>query len=293
MKRIFLILAVMTAFTASTPSPASAQVNVSINLGIQPAWGPVGYDYAEYYYLPDIDIYYYIPTQTYIYFDFGRWVHTRYLPARYGYYDFYRGYKVVINQRDPWRFHNRYRREYSHYRNNYTQIVWRDRPGDRREWNDRWRNHPEERREWNSRPVQRRVDNDNRREWTRDNDRNNDRDNNRREWNQNNNNNNNRPAERREWNQNNNNNRPAERREWNQNNNNNNNRPAERREWNQNNNRPERQVTPNRPAEQRREVTPNRPAERQWNNNNGNRGNDRRAEPGSRGHENSRGRERG
>ncbi|WP_126247165.1 hypothetical protein [Chitinophaga rhizosphaerae] len=259
MKRIFLILAVMTAFTASTPSPASAQVNVSINLGIQPAWGPVGYDYAEYYYLPDIDIYYYIPTQTYIYFDFGRWVHTRYLPARYGYYDFYRGYKVVINQRDPWRFHKRYRREYSHYRNNYTQIVWRDRPGDRREWNNRWNNRPEERREWNSRPVQRRVDNDNRREWTRDNERNNDRDNNRREWNQNNNNN----------------------------------RPAERREWNQNNNRPERRVTPNRPAEQRREVTPNRPAERQWNNNNGNRGNDRRTEPGSRGSENSRGRERG
>ncbi len=101
MKRIFVILAVMTAFTAMTPSPASAQVRVSVNIDIQPAWGPVGYDYAEYYYLPDIDIYYYIPTQMYIYFDMGRWIHTRYLPARYGYYDFYRGYKVVLNQRDP------------------------------------------------------------------------------------------------------------------------------------------------------------------------------------------------
>lgn len=127
MKRVFAILAVMTAFTAFKPSPASAQVQVSVNIGIQPAWGPVGYDYAEYYYLPDIDIYYYVPTQMYVYFDFGRWIHTRYLPARYHYYDFYRGYKVVINHRDPWRYHRRHIREYSHYRNNYTQVVWRDR----------------------------------------------------------------------------------------------------------------------------------------------------------------------
>jgi hypothetical protein len=50
-------------------TPASAQVRVNINIGSQPVWGPVGYDHVDYYYLPDIETYYYVPTRQFVYFN--------------------------------------------------------------------------------------------------------------------------------------------------------------------------------------------------------------------------------
>ncbi|MGX5818789.1 hypothetical protein ACWKWU_11370 [Chitinophaga lutea] len=129
MKRILLsglLIAAAAAF-----QPAAAQVSVSINIGAQPAWGPVGYDYASYYYMPAYEMYYYVPARQYIYFDGGRWIRTTILPSRFRGYDFYRTYKVVINDRDPWRYHDRYRRQYAVYRTRPGQPVLRD----NRDWN--------------------------------------------------------------------------------------------------------------------------------------------------------------
>lgn len=110
--------------------PADAQVRVNINIGSQPAWGPVGYDYAQYYYLPDIDAYYYIPDRRFIYLDAGRWVFAASLPSRWGDYDLYRGYKVVINDPRPYLRDDYYSREYGRYRGYYgRQVVLRDRDG--------------------------------------------------------------------------------------------------------------------------------------------------------------------
>ena len=50
-----------------------AQVSVYVNIGVQPLWGPVGYDYVEYYYLPEIECYYYVPRRQYVYLSNGRW----------------------------------------------------------------------------------------------------------------------------------------------------------------------------------------------------------------------------
>ena len=36
--------------------------------------GLYGYDYAEYYYLPDIEAYYYIPRRQFVYMAGGHWV---------------------------------------------------------------------------------------------------------------------------------------------------------------------------------------------------------------------------
>lgn len=210
MKRFLILVSLIAA--GAVFSPASAQVRVSINIGLQPAWGPAGYDYVEYYYLPAMDMYYYVPARQYIYFDRGRWIRTAYVPARYRHVDFYRTYKVVINERDPFRYHDRYRVQYARYRNTYYhQPLLRDSRNDRRWDNDRRNN------AWNNGRG-----NDHRNNgWNngRGNDRRND------NWN------NNRAAERR--NDNWNNNRETERR----NSNWNNNRPSERRNnsWNNNN----------------------------------------------------------
>lgn len=104
-KNIFLLLISLTAVFYK-PITASAQVSVQINIGSQPVWGPVGYDYVEYYYLPDIEVYYYVPTGKFIYLSNGRWVFASSLPYRYRYYDLYTGYKVVINEPRPYlQFH--------------------------------------------------------------------------------------------------------------------------------------------------------------------------------------------
>ena len=107
-----------------------AQVNVSINIGSQPNWGPTGYDRVNYYYLPDIETYYYVPRHQFIYLDGGRWVFTASLPARYRSYDLYRGYKVVINDPRPYMRHDVYRAKYVTYRENYDrQPLLRDHRG--------------------------------------------------------------------------------------------------------------------------------------------------------------------
>jgi hypothetical protein len=99
---------------------------IHINIGIQPIWGPVGYDEADYYYLPDIDAYYDVPHRQYVYMENNVWVTRGYLPPRYSNYDLYSGHKVVINEPRPWMHHDRYRTEYIQYRGRHDQQPIRD-----------------------------------------------------------------------------------------------------------------------------------------------------------------------
>ncbi|MDP1995245.1 MAG: hypothetical protein Q8K40_08380, partial [Ignavibacteria bacterium] len=96
------------------------------NIGSQPAWGPVGYDEVQYYYLPDIDSYYYVPQHRFYFFNGGRWIYSSSLPARYANYNLYNGYKVVVNQREPWRNHNVYKNKYSSFKGRHDQQPIRD-----------------------------------------------------------------------------------------------------------------------------------------------------------------------
>jgi hypothetical protein len=118
---------------------ANAQVSVHFNVGLQPLWGPVGYDYVQYYYIPDIDAYYDVANQDYVYLDNGVWVTSSYLPPRYGNFDLYRAHKVVINESSPWLRHGEYRDRYYSYRGRHDQEVIRD-SRDQRYWANP--NHP-------------------------------------------------------------------------------------------------------------------------------------------------------
>lgn len=73
-----------------------AQISVHVNLGTPPQWGPSGYTDVQYYYLPDVEAYYDIPSSMFIYFNGVSWVHRSSLPTRYRNYDLYNGYKVVM-----------------------------------------------------------------------------------------------------------------------------------------------------------------------------------------------------
>lgn len=121
--------------------PASAQLRVSLNIGSQPEWGPTGYDHADYYYLPDIGVYYDVPAHQYIYRNNDVWVRRAYLPERWSNYDLYHSYKVVLNEPRPWRHDVDIRAKYADYRGRHDQEVIRDSHEDkyRNHWHDNGR----------------------------------------------------------------------------------------------------------------------------------------------------------
>lgn len=128
MKKIFTLAVLLSALAATAPAKAQVKLNVNINIGSQPVWGPVGYDYVEYYYLPDIDVYYYVPERRFIYLEGNRWVFAASLPGRYRGFDIYTGYKVVINEPRPYLRADVYRVKYAPYKGGRgpKQVIIRD-----------------------------------------------------------------------------------------------------------------------------------------------------------------------
>ncbi len=104
----------------------NASAQVSVNIGSQPLWGPVGYNQVDYYYLPDVGAYYSVPKRQFVYLDGPTWVYRNALPARYRSYDLYHGYKVVLNEPTPYLHDASYHRKYAHYRGNNRQLLIRD-----------------------------------------------------------------------------------------------------------------------------------------------------------------------
>ncbi len=125
MRNLFVVIAALL-LAPSVRVHAQVNLSVSFNLSTQPAWGPTGYDYVEYYYLPDIEVYYYVPQHRYYYFQQGKWTSGSSLPSRFRTYNFYTSYKVVVNEREPWRNHPSYKSKYASYKGRHDQQVIRD-----------------------------------------------------------------------------------------------------------------------------------------------------------------------
>ena len=73
-----------------------AQVSINVNFGTPPVWAPAEPVATQYYYLPDIDAYYDVPAQHFIYVKKGVWVRTERLPARYSTYNLSSGRVVYL-----------------------------------------------------------------------------------------------------------------------------------------------------------------------------------------------------
>lgn len=58
MKKFLLAFALLIGVASFYNTSEAQNINISINIGRQPAWGPVGYDYVDYYYMPDINCYF-------------------------------------------------------------------------------------------------------------------------------------------------------------------------------------------------------------------------------------------
>ena len=116
MKRVLRVLPILAILTTASVYSSNAQVSVSVNIGAQPAWGPAGYTSVDYYYLPDIECYYYVPRRQFVYLSGPEWVFSASLPARYRGYDLYGGYKVVCEGPRPYMHYREHRVTYARYR---------------------------------------------------------------------------------------------------------------------------------------------------------------------------------
>jgi len=127
MRRIYLTI-LIAGILIFLGAPLKAQVSLSLNfnIGSQPVWGPVGYDEVQYYYLPDIDSYYYVPQHRFYFYNGRSWIYSSSLPPRYANYNLYNGYKVVVNEREPWRHHKIYQEKYASFKGRHDQQPIRD-----------------------------------------------------------------------------------------------------------------------------------------------------------------------
>jgi hypothetical protein len=135
----YLLVLAAAVIVAGT---ATAQIRLSLNFNLdrQPAWGPTGYDHAEYYYLPDLEVYYNVPQQRFYYNERGRWISGSSLPSRYRGHDLYNSYKVVVNEPTPYRNHETYKTKYFSFKGRRDQQPIRDSRDSKYFVN---RNHPE------------------------------------------------------------------------------------------------------------------------------------------------------
>lgn len=109
---------------ASLATQTKAQVSLNVNIC---TWNPPAtYADASYYYLPDVNSYYYVPTHQYIYMDGGNWVWRRSLPTQYNYYNINNGYKVAMYRDRPYRYFETDRVRYARYRG-VKNVIVRDR----------------------------------------------------------------------------------------------------------------------------------------------------------------------
>jgi hypothetical protein len=124
MKKLILLFALYTSGLLCVTT--FAQVTFRVNIATQPIWGPAGYDHVEYYYLPDIEAYYYVPRHKFIYEENGRWISRSNLPPRYRGHDLYNTRKVVINEPKPYLRHQDYRAKYASWNERSNQQSIRD-----------------------------------------------------------------------------------------------------------------------------------------------------------------------
>jgi hypothetical protein len=129
MKTLKLIVIGMVLFLASA---VQAQVSVKVHMGVPPPWGPVGFSEARYYYLPDVEAYYDVPSSMFIYNSGGTWVHRAHLPGRFKNYDLYGGYKVVMTDYRgdaPYTHFREHQKQYARGYHGEAQRTIGERPG--------------------------------------------------------------------------------------------------------------------------------------------------------------------
>lgn len=123
MKKTLLGMLAGCLILAASFTKADAQISVNLNVGL---WNPPAeYSTVDYYYLPDVESYYYVPKHQYVYMDGGTWVFRNSLPPRYSSYNINNGYKVAVNRPRAYTYYTTDRVRYAKYKGYNKPMVVR------------------------------------------------------------------------------------------------------------------------------------------------------------------------
>jgi hypothetical protein len=130
-KRIPLMaLCLMLLFSIGSSTKTMAQVQVGVSIA-PPYWAPAYDDveHVQYYYLPDIEVYYDVWNHEFVYMEDGNWMFSAQLPPMYANYDFNNAFVVVLdrNVHQPWMHFHYY---VAHYPKFYYRTTYRTEWGD-------------------------------------------------------------------------------------------------------------------------------------------------------------------
>jgi len=111
MKNLFFIASLFLITTTGL----EAQVSVNVNFGTPPVWAPADRVEVQFYYIPEIDVYYDVPEQQFIYISNRKWIRSAYLPSRCRNYNLRRGNIVYLTDyrgNSPYVYHKKHRARY-------------------------------------------------------------------------------------------------------------------------------------------------------------------------------------
>ena len=111
---ISAILVISLSGLAGCGTPSSLMVGMHY---AHPSWAPPYASGVRYYYLPDIEVYYDLSDQEFIYLDNGQWLFSPVLPSMYSGFDLYNGFVIALNLDvfQPWMHHQYYVSHYPRY----------------------------------------------------------------------------------------------------------------------------------------------------------------------------------
>lgn len=119
MKKLLLLTVFIASSFVINYSNAQVRFNVNIGLGL-PQWIPGGYAGTDFYYMPEIDAYYNIRQQQFIYLEDDEWIFSARLPRRFEGFDLYNCHKFPIFEANPYLHDDFYRNRYAQYRGNFN-----------------------------------------------------------------------------------------------------------------------------------------------------------------------------
>jgi hypothetical protein len=128
LKKIGIVTVHVILFSAINGCVTPSLVNQRMQYS-NPPWAPAYYPGVRYYYMPDIETYYDLSNQDFVYLDNGQWFFSNTLPSIFRGYDLYNGYVIALNRGvyQPWMHHQFYVSNYPrfYYRSVYnnTEIA--------------------------------------------------------------------------------------------------------------------------------------------------------------------------
>lgn len=108
MKKILFSFLILSGIVLA----GSANAQMRVDVGVRD-------NHPDYYYLPDVDMYYYIPANQYVYLYDDHWVFSNHLPPRYHDYDFAHGRRIYVYGIKPYLHHDVHYEQYNQHGNGH------------------------------------------------------------------------------------------------------------------------------------------------------------------------------